>query len=104
MLTNNKPELAKELLGMLAAELPEVRNSINAAHQEQNYTLLEDLVHKLHGSCCYTGVTRLKTLSADLEDALQLKHYDIVKEMIKQLNLEIETILNYIDNENYIHE
>ncbi len=103
-LTNNNPELAKELLGMFANELPTMRDAINAAHQKQDYTLLQELIHKLHGSCCYTGVTQLKALAAELEDTLKLQQHGAIGGLMKRLNHEVNTVLTTIQNQHYLHE
>lgn len=104
LLTGNKPKIAMELLQMFAAELPDMRSAINAAHKQKNYDLLHEWIHQLHGSCCYTGATRLKALAADLENALHFRHYDAVNDMMKKLNHEITAALRYIDNQNDRHE
>ena len=59
-----KPDLAREMLQMLIAFLPEVRNKV----EEQ---LVGDAIHKLHGSCGYSGVPRLKHLCHLIESQLR---------------------------------
>ena len=103
-LTNNKPALAKELLLMLAAELPSLRTDINDAFEHHDYPLLQDHVHKLHGSCCYTGGLQLKHTTAILEDTLKNNNHGAVGNLIKQLNLEIDLILTSIEKNTYINE
>ncbi len=95
-LTNNKPDLAKELLIMFAAELPALRHTINEAYQNKNMTVLKDETHKLHGSCCYTGVTRLKNLSQQLEEEIKLNQQEAIRETLVQLNAEIDLVLKTI--------
>ena len=67
----NKPDLARDLLQMLLDSLPEVQQHIEtllAGHPVED-TL--PLIHKLHGSCGYSGVPRLKQLCYTLETALR---------------------------------
>lgn len=69
----NKPELARDMLAMLVAFLPEVRHIIDtqlAATQPDHEALLH-IIHKLHGSCSYCGVPRLKSLCYLLETQLR---------------------------------
>ncbi len=103
-LTNNKADLAKELLGMFAAELPELKNAINRAHDQGNLTEFKDLVHKLHGSCCYTGVTHLRNLSRDLEESIKMKNISAIDPTLTQINDEIERVIETINNESYANE
>ena len=68
----HKPDLAKEMLHMLVELLPEVEHEVDNALQEQgDKQSLIDLVHKLHGSCAYSGVPRLKGICHQLESALR---------------------------------
>ncbi|MCW2476273.1 two-component sensor histidine kinase BarA [Candidatus Symbiopectobacterium sp. NZEC151] len=67
----NKPDLARDLLQMLLDSLPDVQRHIEtllAGHPVED-TL--PLIHKLHGSCGYSGVPRLKQLCYTLETALR---------------------------------
>lgn len=69
--SNNNPDLAKELFDLFIAELPEFAQKIQQAHQSKNKKALLDVIHKLHGACCYIGVPRLKHLVAETENALK---------------------------------
>lgn len=103
-LTNNRPELAKELLNMFAVELPVLRSAINTAHDNNDWREMKSQVHKLHGSCCYTGVPDLKNLSQQLEESLKLKNHDATKTFLAQLNSEIDRVLQTIKQETYIDD
>ncbi len=45
---------------MLIAFMPEVRNKVEEQLVGEQPEGLVDLIHKLHGSCSYSGVPRLK--------------------------------------------
>lgn len=47
---------------MLIAFMPEVRNKVEEQLVGEQPEGLVDLIHKLHGSCSYSGVPRLKKL------------------------------------------
>lgn len=67
----NKPDLARDLLQMLLDTLPGVQQHVEtllAGHPVED-TL--PLIHKLHGSCGYSGVPRLKQLCYTLETELR---------------------------------
>src|SRR3990167_2332404 len=84
-ITNNKPELAKEMVAMLGAELPEMKTSINGAYKSRHYAALLEKIHKLHGSCCYCGVTRLKQIAASLESKLKQQEYQGIDTLVAEL-------------------
>lgn len=68
----NKEDLARDMLKMLIEYIPEVDKTVSQA-LEKNVELetLIHHVHKLHGSCSYSGVPRLKKICAQLEQALR---------------------------------
>lgn len=69
----NKEELAKEMLGMLVDYLREIETVVNTALEDEEYPASDLLhhIHKLHGSCSYSGVPRLRKICASLEQALR---------------------------------
>lgn len=66
-----KPDLAREMLQMLIAFLPEIRNKVEEQLVGENPGDLLNAIHKLHGSCGYSGVPRLKNLCQLLEQQLR---------------------------------
>ena len=66
-----KPDLARDMLQMLVAFLPEIRNKVEEQLVGENPEDLLDAIHKLHGSCGYSGVPRLKNLCQLLEQQLR---------------------------------
>ena len=66
-----KPDLAREMLQMLVAFLPEIRNKVEEQLVGENPEELLQAIHKLHGSCGYSGVPRLKNLCQLLEQQLR---------------------------------
>ncbi len=67
----NKPDLAQDLLSMLIVFLPEVKQRVAAVVEGGEDNDIGALIHKLHGSCSYSGVPRLKQLCADIERQLR---------------------------------
>ncbi|BBR60220.1 MULTISPECIES: two-component sensor histidine kinase BarA [unclassified Klebsiella] len=66
-----KPDLAREMLHMLITFLPEVRNKVEEQLVGEEPENLVDTIHKLHGSCGYSGVPRLKHLCYLIESQLR---------------------------------
>lgn len=56
---------------MLIAFMPEVRNKVEEQLVGEQPEGLVDLIHKLHGSCSYSGVPRLKKLCHTTESQLR---------------------------------
>ena len=69
----NKEDLAKDLLKMLVESIPEINLVVAMALEDDEYSTQDLLhhVHKLHGSCSYSGVPRLKKVCATIEQALR---------------------------------
>lgn len=68
----NKTDLAKDMLTMLVDSIPEIHQIIeNVMNEEPNPELLLHHIHKLHGSCSYSGVPRLQKICATLEQSLR---------------------------------
>ena len=84
----NKPDLARDMLQMLLAFLPEVRNKVEEQLVGENPEGLVDIFHKLHGSCSYSGVPKLKSLCRQLEHELRcgVKPEDLEPELLELLD------------------
>ncbi|WP_058913522.1 two-component sensor histidine kinase BarA [Entomohabitans teleogrylli] len=67
----NKSDLARDMLNMLLDFLPQVRNIVEEQLVGEQPDELVDIIHKLHGSCGYSGVPRLKHLCQILEEQLR---------------------------------
>ncbi|WP_434639064.1 two-component sensor histidine kinase BarA [Klebsiella sp. I138] len=87
-----KPDLAREMLQMLIAFMPEVRNKVEEQLVGEEPEGLLDLIHKLHGSCSYSGVPRLKKLCQTLESQLR------AGTAAEELEPELLELLDEMDN------
>lgn len=87
-----KPDLARDMLQMLIDFLPEVRNKIEEQLVGENPNGLVDLVHKLHGSCGYRGVPRMKNLCQLIEQQLRSGVHE------EELEPEFLELLDEMDN------
>ncbi|WED22250.1 two-component sensor histidine kinase BarA [Vibrio sp. JC009] len=69
----NKEDLAKEMLQMLIDYIAEVDQVAEQALMDDNFSTEELLhhIHKLHGSCSYSGVPKLKSICALIEKSLR---------------------------------
>jgi two-component system sensor histidine kinase BarA len=87
----NKPALAREFLAELLLTLRATRASLEHQHTARDRPALLEEVHRLHGACCYSGVTRLQNRSHHLEQVLKEQRDDSL------IDLAIAELLAAID-------
>lgn len=66
-----KPELVREMLQLLINSLPQTLAELDKYRESNQKEALVQLIHKLHGATCYTGVPAIKQLTELLETALK---------------------------------
>lgn len=84
----NKPDLALQMLQMLVSFLPEVRGKVEAQLAGEKPEDLLEIIHKLHGSCSYSGVPRMKNICYLIEGQLRnnIPPADIEPELLELLD------------------
>jgi len=87
-------EMAKDMLDMLVQTLPKEKQLINANYIAGNRDILHEVIHKLHGACCYTGTPKLKQQLQILESSLESATLSSLEAHIQQLNLEIDRVIS----------
>lgn len=90
--TKDSNKILKELLDLFIKEAPKLQSEINFAFQKKQQKKLDDLLHKLKGSCAYCGWIRLKASIILLEKSTSQSKYS--KELLKQFNQELEAAIN----------
>jgi two-component system sensor histidine kinase BarA len=88
----NSKELLRELLEIFIEETPNIKIKINRAYQKREQQKLIDLLHKLHGSCVYCGLLRLKESLIALEH--NIKNHNYADELLGAFNKEIDVALD----------
>lgn len=86
-------KLAMKLFKMMIASLPTEQQLINEAVNNHNVTRLRELVHKLHGGCCYTGLPRLKYIAKQLEIEINNNNKQAIINYTNILNQEIGSLV-----------
>jgi HPt (histidine-containing phosphotransfer) domain-containing protein len=89
--TKDSNKIFKELLDLFIKETPKLQAEINLAFRKKQQEKLEDLLHKLLGSCTYCGWLRLKVSIVTLEKAIAKANYS--NKLLEQFNLELEIAL-----------
>jgi len=69
--TGGKVSLAKEMLTSLVEGLADDQQYISQALAAENTSEMKHLIHKLNGTCCYTGVPNLHNICQQLETQLK---------------------------------
>ncbi len=64
-------ELANEMLQLLLKSLPQTLIELDKYRESNQKEALIQLIHKLHGATCYTGVPAIKQLTELLETSLK---------------------------------
>lgn len=88
------PDLARDMLKMLLEFLPQVRSMVNRQLAGEDCAGLAEIIHKLHGSCSYSGALRLQALCKHLEKQLA------DGEAAQNLHPEFFELLDEMDNIN----
>ncbi|MER2491231.1 ATP-binding protein [Catenovulum sediminis] len=91
---NNNHEIAVEMLTMLASTFDDVERDIKHAASQNDFATLLDVVHKFHGSTCYSGVPYLRSLANNLESQLKKDVHINVDELIESLLQEMQVVKN----------
>ncbi|MFV8781774.1 response regulator [Microbulbifer sp. SA54] len=98
-LCNQDPKLARDLLQMLLRSLHEDTLQINQLTREKDYQGLFEIVHRVHGGCCYCGVPRLRAATSKLQEHLrpQLDNdtVDLDPALLEQVLKEIENLRDW---------
>lgn len=99
--SNNKPDLAQQLLDMLALELPEFNKQISTALKRNDIKKLEFHTHKLHGACCYCGANNLKSMLHEMENNLSTWTSAEVQKRTQLILEEIQAVATAIRTKSY---
>lgn len=91
-LSNNKPDLARDMLAMLLKDLPSQIELISNHKQEGNISALEEIVHKVRGGASYCGVPQLKNTSTFADELLRKQQVDdnAIKALLESMNQLVE--------------
>jgi len=94
-LSKNKSDLAKDMLQMLIESLVNDKKQIYMYYENKNYSQLHEVVHKLHGGCCYCGVPILLAAAKQADKSLQNDKKDNLEQEITTLLTAIDELLEW---------
>lgn len=90
--TKNSNKILKKLLHLFIKETPKIQVEIRHAFQKKQQKKLNELLHKLLGSCIYCGWIRLKFSIITLENSIA--HHNYSNELFEQFDKELEAALD----------
>ena len=92
--------LLKQIFEILLRDIPDYRHHLSNAIEQLDYTKLSSIIHKIHGTTCYTSLPLLKSQVTSIQQHLSAESYinldTAVDSMIKELEqvrLEVELYL-----------
>lgn len=96
--SSKQQQLARELLPMLAASLPEEIASIYQSYAELDFEKLRDHLHRLQGGCCYCDVPNLLAAVKELSRAAAEPTVDSnkIKQCLTKLLLESQKVMQQV--------
>ncbi|WP_086932673.1 response regulator [Agarilytica rhodophyticola] len=97
-LAKNKHDLAKDMLEMLLDSLTNEVTEIEKYWQNKDYDSLHQVVHRIHGGACYSGVPKLLESSALLDKTLKDKHYDVCEPQLNCLMTHCRDLIKWHDS------
>lgn len=86
-------DLARELLGMLLQELPQLRDLLQQAIAQENQEAMWDHAHKIYGATAYCGVPGLRQSASAMESAVKARQPDDIRHQFLALNEAIQQLL-----------
>ena len=89
---NHKKDLAEELIEMLRKDLPKTQHALQSALKKEDSNRIYIEIHKLHGSCAYCGMPKLKELISILETQIQEDTAHDLVASVSAINKEIEQV------------
>ena len=81
--------LLKQIFEILLREIPDYRHQLSNAIEQLDYKKLSSIIHKIHGTTCYTSLPLLKSQVASIQQQISAESYinldTAVDSMIKEL-------------------
>jgi len=96
-LANGKQGLADDMLNMLLTSLHDDKAAIQTAYEDEDFELMLEKVHRLHGATRYVGVPKLRQVTHDTETMIKKSQYDELKVGATQLFTQIDKLIEWRD-------
>lgn len=90
-ITGNKPSLALDLLTMSMQEFPYLINQLKRHIERKEYKIILGILHKIQGTACYLGATRLQKQSVDIQNLIKKNDFSMINKNLNKLFNLIDT-------------
>ncbi|MAZ90288.1 MAG: hybrid sensor histidine kinase/response regulator [Cellvibrionaceae bacterium] len=97
-LSNGKRDLARDMLMKLTADLGQEAEEISQLFQQQQWSELQEKVHRLYGGCCYCGVPELRLASGELDSQLIKGDHSKLADSLNNLLKAIQRLREWVED------
>jgi two-component system, NarL family, sensor histidine kinase BarA len=97
-LAGGNKQLADELFAMLLKELPDHKQELKTAQNNNDLEKLKYHTHKLHGATSYCGVPTLRTAARALEDIIDESKTEELENAYNDIISAINELVDYYEN------
>jgi two-component system sensor histidine kinase BarA len=101
-LAANNETLLQQIFSILLRDIPHLKVQLSNAVDQSDYAKLSAIVHKLHGTTCYTSLPKLKLLVVSIQPILTQQSDLLPEAAVKAMLDELEQIR--IEIESYLHQ
>jgi two-component system sensor histidine kinase BarA len=91
---NGNASLAKDLFTMLLNDLDVRLQQIEASFQANDMDALKEHIHKLYGATAYCIVPKLRSSTAELDEALKQENYSQLQTLVDVVLQEIQQLMS----------
>ena len=91
----NKPTAAGEMLEMLFQTLADDSAAIVQAIEANDIEQARERIHKLHGACCYCGVTQLKNCCDAMETLIKKEMSEYLTDTLLHFHAAVDALLDW---------
>jgi two-component system sensor histidine kinase BarA len=93
-----KESLLHKMFEALPGEIAGYRQQLSTHLEQPDYKKLSRMIHKIHGTTCYTSLPRLRKLVISIHQQLEQKSYAQVDVEVESVILELEKIRQQVEN------
>jgi len=94
---NQNADAARDLFKQFIEQLPSFESKFERLQAHLEHNELQQVVHALHGVCCYTGAVALHSSCSELESQLKREQFDKVPSSLARLINDVKALLKQKD-------
>ena len=94
-IANQNETNALKLLSMFIKDLPQARNDINKAYNEQDNLALKASAHKLLGASCYCGAKTIQNVLNNIGQDINTNNWESIHKHMQSFNNIVSELMAY---------